>query len=187
MKLERAERETIALTHQRLSLKVAKTSPAAVMTTTMRLCFLLVTACSLTGCKSAGGEPWVELKGQRFAVEVADDDAERARGLMFRDELAPGRGMLFIHDTQAPQAYWMKNTRIALDILYFDAQRKLVSTQHRVPPCGLGDGCPPFPSEGPALYVLELNAGVAEGLGVVTGDEMRLSADMDATSAKTKP
>ena len=52
----------------------------------------------------------MELGGERFAVEVADDDAERARGLMFRDALAPGHGMLFIHDRQEPQAYWMKNT-----------------------------------------------------------------------------
>ena len=56
----------------------------------------------------------------------------------------------------------MKNTKIPLDILYFDQDRKLVSVQQRVPPCSLGDRCPPFPSEGPALYVLELNAGTVE-------------------------
>src|SRR3546814_11525240 len=76
-----------------------------------------------TAC--AGGE-WVELQGHRYQVEIADTDAERARGLMFRDELPAGHGMLFIHDRLAPQAYWMKNTRIPLDILYFDDQRRLV-------------------------------------------------------------
>lgn len=77
--------------------------------------------------------------------------------------------MLFIHDRQEPQAYWMKNTKIPLDILYFDSERKLVSQQRDVPPCSLGDRCPPYPSDAPALYVLELNAGEAARLGLETG------------------
>src|SRR3546814_15102210 len=80
---------------------------------------------------------------------------------MFRDELPAGHGMLFIHDRLAPQAYWMKNTRIPLDILYFDDQRRLVSQQRDVPPCSAGNRCPPYPSSAPARYVLELNAGKA--------------------------
>ena len=115
---------------------------------------------------------WVELKGRRFSVEIADDDAERARGLMFRDEMAADHGMIFIHDSEEPQAYWMKNTRIPLDIFYFDGKRKLVSVSKRVPPCTMGDQCPPFASAGPALYVLELNAGLADELGAKPGDEL---------------
>ena len=137
-----------------------------------RSIFLSALFCLTAGCATAGGDAWVELKGKRFAVEVADDPAERERGLMFRDELADGHGMIFVHDFEEPQAYWMKNTRIALDILYFDHSRKLVSAQRRVPPCSAGDRCPPFASEGPALYVLELNAGVADALGVLAGDEL---------------
>ena len=121
----------------------------------------------LSGCASGG--PWVEIGGQRYSVEVADDDAERSRGLMFRDEMAADRGMLFVHEREEPQAYWMKNTRIALDILYFDAGARLVSQQRDVPPCSLGDRCPPYPSAAPALYVLELNAGEAARLGLVDG------------------
>ncbi len=131
--------------------------------------FLLVAP--LLGCASGGGH-WVELKGQRFAVEVADDGPERNRGLMYRDQLAEGTGMLFLHDIEEPLAYWMKNTRIPLDIFYFDSQRKLVSVSRGVPPCSLGDRCPPYPSAGPALYVLELNAGEASRLGVAAGDEL---------------
>ena len=131
-------------------------------------------ALSGTGCANANGT-WVELAGQRYAVEVADDDAERARGLMFRDAMARDAGMLFVHQREEPQAYWMKNTRIALDILYFDARRKLVSQQRDVPPCSAGNACPAYPSEGPALYVLELNAGEAEKLGLRDGAELKLS------------
>src|SRR3546814_14986531 len=76
----------------------------------------------------------------------SDTDAERSRGLMVRDGLPAGHGMLFIHDRLAPQAYWMKNTRIPLDILYFDDQRRLVSQQRDVPPCSAGNRCPPYPS-----------------------------------------
>lgn len=132
----------------------------------------LIAACSLSACASARG-PWVELAGQRYAIEVADDDPERARGLMYRDTLPADRGMLFIHDAEAPLAYWMKNTRIALDILYFDSRRKLVSQQRDVPPCSLGDACPPYPSNAPARYVLELNAGEAARLQLQDGAELQ--------------
>ena len=121
----------------------------------------------LSGC--ANGAPWVKIGGQRYAVEIADDEAERARGLMFRDVLAEGHGMLFIHVSEEPQSYWMKNTRIPLDILYFDDSRRLVAQQRDVPPCSLGDACPPYPSDVPARYVLELNAGEAARLDLQDG------------------
>ena len=121
----------------------------------------------LSGC--ANGAPWVKIGGERYAVEIADDDAERARGLMFRDVLAEGHGMLFIHVSEEPQSYWMKNTRIPLDILYFDDSRRLVAQQRDVPPCSLGDACPPYPSDVPARYVLELNAGEAARLDLQDG------------------
>lgn len=132
----------------------------------------LLVSCSLSGCAGAS-QPWVEVGGQRYAVEVSDDDAERARGLMFRDAMANDSGMLFIHDAEEPQAYWMKNTRIPLDILYFDDQRKLVAQRRDVPPCSLGDACPSYPSDAPARYVLELNAGEAARIGLKDGSEMR--------------
>ena len=140
--------------------------------TMMRLRLLgAAAAMTLSGCASGNGT-WVELAGQRYVVEVADDDAERARGLMFREELPADRGMLFLHEREEPQAYWMKNTKIPLDILYFDSQRRLVSQQRDVPPCSLGDGCPPYPTTGPARYVLELNAGQAARIGLQDGAEL---------------
>ena len=137
--------------------------------------FAFALGCS--GCASASG-PWVSLGGQRYSVEVADNEAERARGLMFRDELPAGHGMLFIHEEEAPLAYWMKNTRIPLDILFFDHERHLVSQQRDVPPCDLGDACPPYPSAAPAIYVLELNAGEAERLKLRDGATLEFSPDI---------
>lgn len=134
--------------------------------------FPLLLALLGSGCASAGA-PWVELKGQRIAVEIADDPHERGRGLMFRDSLAAGHGMLFIHDSEEPLAYWMKNTRIPLDILYFDQARRLVSQQRDVPPCSAGDRCPAYPSAAPARYVLELNAGEAARMKLADGMELR--------------
>ncbi len=125
----------------------------------------------LGGCAS-GGNHWVELGGARYNVELAQDDATRARGLMFRDRMEADRGMLFIHDREEPQAYWMKNTKIALDILYFDDGRRLVSQQRDVPPCSAGDACPPYPSFKPARYVLELNAGQAAKLKLENGAKL---------------
>lgn len=129
----------------------------------------LLTATLLTACAQA---PTVELRGQRFVVEIADDDHERARGLMFRDRLPADHGMLFIFEQETPQAFWMKNTRIPLDILYFDADRVLVSWALDTPPCSTGDRCPSYPSARPAKYVLELNAGTARRLGLQLGDRI---------------
>lgn len=133
---------------------------------------------SLSGCASADGR-WVEIGGQRYQVEIADDDAERARGLMFRDDMPADRGMVFVHDSEDLQAYWMKNTKIPLDILYFDSKRRLVSQQRNVPPCSAGDRCPPYPSEAPARYVLELNAGQAERLKLENGVEMKFGPGIE--------
>ena len=133
--------------------------------------FALFASCLVSGCAGAS-QPWVEVGGHRYAVEISDDDAERARGLMFRDAMADGHGMLFIHDAEEPQAYWMKNKKIPLDILYFDDGRKLVSQQRDIPPCSLGDRCPSYPSNAPARYVLELNAGEAAKLKLQDGAEL---------------
>ena len=143
----------------------------------MRKTILLLAVCLLSACASARA-PWVELGGHRYAIEIADDDAERSRGLMFRESMQADHGMLFIHDLQEPQAYWMKNTKIPLDILYFDDARKLVSQQRDVPPCSLGDACPPYPSDAPARYVLELNAGQAAQLKLENGAQMTFSSDI---------
>ena len=137
--------------------------------------FAVGTALMLSGCPKFSDS--VELRGQRFGVELANDDATRARGLMFREALAADVGMLFIFDDEQPRAFWMHNCKIALDILYFDRDFKLVSSALSVPPCSLEPSqCPSYPSEKPAKYVLELAAGRATEIGVMPGD--KLSVDL---------
>jgi uncharacterized membrane protein (UPF0127 family) len=147
-------------------------SAMAMLRTFAILGFLL-----LSGCASAKS-PWVELAGKRYQVEIANDDASRARGLMFREHMDENHGMLFIHDAEMPLAYWMKNTKIPLDILYFDNQRKLVAQQRDVPPCSAGNACPAYPSNAAARYVLELNAGQAQRLKLENGAELRLDPNL---------
>lgn len=133
----------------------------------------------LLGTTACARAPWVELDRHRYWIEIADDQTERARGLMFRDEMAADHGMLFIHQDQEPLAYWMKNTRIPLDILYFDHALKLVGQQRDVPPCTAGNACPSYPSNAPAIYVLELNAGQAARIGLKNGDTLKVDSRVD--------
>lgn len=144
----------------------------------IRLWLLALVALACSAC-TATQAPWVELKGQRYEVELAMDDASRMRGLMFRDHLPDGHGMFFVFDRQEPQAFWMRNTRIPLDILYFDDALRLVSVAAGAPPCTT-QACPSYPSKGPARFVLELNAGHARRLGVQVGDVLILDPALRA-------
>lgn len=134
-------------------------------------------ACLLAGACSAaqtrGNTDVLDLHGHAFHVELATNDAQREHGLMDRTTLAPDHGMLFVFPYDAPQSFWMKNTLIPLDILFFDKDRKLVSMQLDVPPCK-SDPCPVYPSGKPVVYVLELAAGTAAQLGITTGDRFSL-------------
>jgi uncharacterized membrane protein (UPF0127 family) len=129
----------------------------------------LAAALPLAACANSG--PYVELDGHRYTIEIAADEASRAHGLMDRTEMDADHGMLFVFDDDAMRSFWMKNTKIPLDMLFFDKDLKLISVQHSVPPC-LGDPCPGYSSGAPARYVLELNAGQAGKLGVTSGDEL---------------
>ncbi|GMU44269.1 MAG: DUF192 domain-containing protein [Xanthomonadales bacterium PRO6] len=136
----------------------------------MRKLLPLILAVHVAACTSA--TPTATLRGQTYELEIADNDAERARGLMYRDQLAADAGMLFLFERQGPQAFWMKNTRIPLDILYFDEDWRLVGWSLDTPPCSLGDRCPSYPSQAPAQFVLELNAGTARRIGAQLGDRL---------------
>ena len=140
----------------------------------MRNFILFLTVFICTACMA--GDPYVTLKNERFSVELAETSEQQALGLMFRDTLPDDHGMLFLFPVAAIRSFWMKNTRIALDIFYFDAELKLVSVSENTRPCRT-QRCPSYPSTGPAKYVLELNAGKAAELGVQAGDVLELRLD----------
>ncbi|TCI06624.1 DUF192 domain-containing protein [Dyella soli] len=123
--------------------------------------------------------PAVRLHGQRFSTEFATTDASREHGLMMRTQLAADHSMLFVFAQDDQRWFWMKNTLIPLDILYFDGNRKLVSVQANVPPCK-ADPCPSYPSDLPARYVLELPAGTAGRIGAMVGDELTIEGNVGA-------
>jgi uncharacterized membrane protein (UPF0127 family) len=140
---------------------------------------LLLLVAGGAGASPADAATAVTLHGHRFSTELATDDASRAQGLMMRKSLAADHGMLFVFPDTQPRWFWMKNTLVPLDILYFDADRKLVSMQLDVPPCQ-ADPCPSYPSDAPARYVLELSAGTARRIGVEAGDVLGVEGDVGA-------
>ncbi|MEP3047394.1 MAG: DUF192 domain-containing protein [Roseibium sp.] len=103
-----------------------------------------------------------------FVAEIAATYRERAKGLMFREEMPDNHGMLFIFETESDRYFWMKNTPLPLDILYIDAMGRIVSIAANTVPFSEKV----IPSGAPARFVLELNAGTAKKLGISAGDQV---------------
>ncbi len=135
---------------------------------------LLALSINLTAC--ADSTPYVSIDGHKVKVEVVRSQEKQALGLMYRTEMADNHGMLFIYKQTAPLSFWMKNTRIPLDILYFDKNLKLINISADTPPCRT-PSCPGYPSSAPAQYVLEINAGLARQWQLEAGEELILHLD----------
>lgn len=112
-----------------------------------------------------------EIKA-RLSVEVAKEDLDRQRGLMFRQELAEGTGMLFVFERPEMLSFWMKNTLIPLDMIFVDANHKILRIVEWAMPCKT-DPCPSFGSLAKAQYVLEVGGGVSKKLDLQVGDELK--------------
>jgi len=104
----------------------------------------------------------------RFSVELAQSQEEQARGLMFRKRLGDDEGMLFPSVPPAPRSFWMKNTPIALDILFIGLDGRIVNIAENTTPYSLE----PIVSLGPTSAVLELRGGRARELGIAVGDRV---------------
>ena len=105
-------------------------------------------------------------------LEVVADQESRAEGLMYRDQLRPDHGMLFVFPEDGEYAFWMKNTKIPLDMIWIESTKRVAHVKHDVPPCYIDD-CPSYPPGAQARYVLEVAAGVAKQHGLKAGDVLR--------------
>ncbi len=105
----------------------------------------------------------------KFDVELALNDVERARGLMFRDKLGPYEGMLFDFYHEAPVSFWMKNTLIPLDMVFIAGDGTVKHIHANAVPLSTDA----IPSEFPVRAVLEINGGSARLLGIKPGDKVK--------------
>jgi uncharacterized membrane protein (UPF0127 family) len=114
-------------------------------------------------------------------VEIADEPETRAQGLMYRDHLAADAGMLFFFEEPGEYPFWMKNTRIPLDMIWIDSERRIVHIKENVPPCRIAD-CPSYPPNAIASYVLELGGGEAKKHGLKAGDVLQFERMENVTA-----
>ena len=134
--------------------------------------FYLLCAWDLPG--QVRGDKFIKIffsGGGAVTAELAVSEEEKQLGLMFRESLEPDQGMLFVFEGEGIQPFWMKNTLIALDMLWLDKEKRVVHVESNVPPC-LKDPCPSYQSNIPALYVLELKAGTSEARHIKIYDKL---------------
>jgi uncharacterized protein len=127
----------------------------------------------------AAGQAIIEIASRTgvhaFKVELATNDAERERGLMFVKHLPAGQGMLFDFQTDQPVSFWMHNTYIPLDMMFIASDGRIAHIVENAKP--LSDAL--IPSQYPVRFVLEVIGGTAETLGIAVGD--RVTGSMFAT------
>ncbi len=106
-------------------------------------------------------------------MEVADNDAETTQGMMYRSSMSYDRAMLFIMEYESQQSFWMRNTKMSLDIIYVDGQGQIVTIYKHTTPYSES----PIPSFKPAKYVVETAAGFCDKFGVKEGDLVKFLRD----------
>jgi uncharacterized membrane protein (UPF0127 family) len=131
----------------------------------------------LTGCGSTAPQSHLrtvpmQIGSKQFTLEVADTWATQEHGLMERDSLPESHGMIFVFAEEADHEFYMKHTRIPLDILFLDHTGKIISAKTMSP-----YDLTLVPSDGPAKYAIELNAGQIQATGVTVGQTLDVPAD----------
>jgi len=115
----------------------------------------------------------ISIGSQKLTVEVAETSEQLERGLMFRESLADGTGMLFIFPNEAYRSFWMKNTYVDLTIGYFDKNRRLFETLDMKASTAVQTQFPTYPSRKPAQYALEVPQGWLKKRRVKIGDSFK--------------
>ena len=113
------------------------------------------------------------LKGKCFEVEVARTIGQRCRGLSGRKFLPQNKGMLFVFDQPDRHGFWMNEMMLPLDIIWIDKDKKIVFISKNNQPC-TKNSCPSVYPVSPAVWVLEVNAGAAESLGLAEGEQVQI-------------
>lgn len=110
-----------------------------------------------------------------FSCEIAQTYEDRAKGLMHREHLPSDRGMLFVYDQGQDLTYWMKNTKIPLDIIFIDENRSVLNVEKADVEQGVLDNdLTKYHSDGPAKWVLEINQGLSESYGIKSGTPVNM-------------
>lgn len=112
--------------------------------------------------------------GITIHAEIADTPLKRSVGLMYRDHLKKDHGMLFFFSQPQAWSFWMKNTKIALDLIWLDAKKQVTHIERNVPICTkTDDSCPQYrPNSDDAMYVLELAGGTVDGYKIEKGTKL---------------
>lgn len=135
-----------------------------------KLLFIFVLSVLLSACTQNvtiySGDKKIPIK-----VEIADTYEARLQGLMYRTKLDDGNGMLFVFDDELIRMFWMKNTLIPLDIVFFNNKMEAVSIVENMMPCVTRE-CADYSSQYLAKYALELPAGYVKKEGIKVGDRL---------------
>jgi uncharacterized membrane protein (UPF0127 family) len=136
----------------------------------VRMAFAAAILAMLAACSSPDSRLVLHTaKGDfAFTVEIADDGAERAQGLMFRDHLAADAGMLFDYGEEQMAAFWMQNTLIPLDMIFIGADGVIKNIHVNARPLDTTS----IPSKFPIRFVLEIPGGRSTEIGLAVGDRV---------------
>ena len=137
----------------------------------------------LVGATVVGAAPaprWavaVLPSGHEFALEVAADDVSRQRGYMGREKIGPREGMIFVFNDDDRHSFWMKDCKVALDMVWLDVGGRVVWTEVNRPPCPASGACPSIVPLAPSRYVLEFAAGTVAAESLKRGDAVVVLSD----------
>ena len=143
------------------------------MVAAARLAFVVLLLGVTAACSADNAGVLHTAKGDfKFNLELATTEPEREKGLMFRTELAPDAGMLFVYPSEQAVSFWMQNTLIPLDMLFIAADGTVKTIHVNARPLDTT----PIPSEVPVQFVLEIAGGRADEIGLKPGDKFESSA-----------